>query len=253
MEGRIYEIMCRLVARINKLEVTIRLNHISKKMKAILLLIALSNFHWILSQNDGIIAQNKFDSANLNCNCFTLDYSLVNYGTLLQGTVIKIKKNKFRVKINNTNKGKKKLKKNHRATIHFTNQSVLNNNDSYKLELNNEYLFILGNTKWKISTLILRNPYNRFIIKNDSLFIPYEVIDRIDFTKEIDIKQTNTFNDSLYLYGYKISLNDFLKLSEALNDSFNKIDGKIVRVENSKVYSDPFILSFMEYRNKFYK
>jgi hypothetical protein len=222
-------------------------------MKAILLLIALSNFHWILSQNDGIIAQNKSDSTNLNCNCFTLDHGLINYGTVLQGTVIKIKKNKFRVKINQTIKAKKKLKKNHRVTVHFPNQSVLNNNDSYKLELNNEYLFILGNTKWKVSTLVLRNPYNRFIIQNDSLFIPYEVLDRIGFPNEIDIKQPNSFNDPLYQYGFKISLIDFQKLSEALNDSFKKIDRKIVQVENSKVYSDPFILSFMEYRNKFYK
>lgn len=222
-------------------------------MKKIIILIFIFSHNWIFCQNDSIINDPIQDSSKLtSCQCYPLDHNLVNYGSVVRGKVVKIKDDRFIVKTEDWYKKKKKLNFGRNVTVHFAEgKNYFNNgNKDYKLELDKDYIFILGNTKWRFSSLVLRNPYSRFIIQNDSLFIPFEILQKVEIPKEIEIKQKNTFNDPLYGFGYKISVFDFHMLSDILNDNFKKIDMRIVKIENSKVYTDPLTISLINHMDQ---
>ncbi len=207
------------------------------------------------SQKDSVIILETGDTVEaIRSNCYSLDQYLLNYGNVMYGTVKRVKEDRFKVKVIKNIKRRKKIPRISRfSTIHFSQYRIEPNyKDSIIME-NSDYIFILGNARWKFSSLVLRSPYNRFKVQNDSLFIPYQILACVNFSDSINYYKKNTFNDPLQSHGYKISITDFFRLSEALYSQFEKSKLGIIKKETEIIESNTFINSLLNHMDIIYQ
>lgn len=153
-------------------------------------------------------------------NVLPLDYYLLKYPVIIEGEIKKIGVFDCRVKVIESIKGK--LKKNRSVRVRYNFR--WNGREKYQskmdLKKNGHYIFILGRKSSIVSPLRLYDHSSRFIIKNDSLFLPYSLLKRFKFNSRVNIHETNTFGERNSIGGYKISKSDFLDLVQLLNRTY---------------------------------
>lgn len=183
---------------------------------------------------------------------FPIDYYIVKYQTILDGEIVKIEDHRFKIKVHDLIKGKSNLDGTINVKIGYQSGLRTSKLDSLGIEVGTNYIFILGTRPKWLNPKILRESYNRFVIKNDSLFIPQETLRGIDFPDSIDINAPNIYNDSFNKFGYKISTLDFRKLIVVLNETFgmNKLAiWKKQPIDNSV---DSFTLALLNHLDKWW-
>lgn len=192
------------------------------------------------------VAYGQADSIRRNDNvCDYLPSFLARYGTVVYGSVTKIEEDRFKVHIHESMKGRKRNFLRRNLIVQFPKHSYTGHlgNADYQLEIGQQYIFALGSTRWRLHSLTLRWSCNRFIVQNDSLFIPTEVLEGVSLPENVNIHQKNTFNDPIFSSGYISSMADFRELCKVLNECFIRTRNRhVFKTEKSvEHFSDPFI------------
>jgi len=153
---------------------------------------------------------------------YRLSWYLCAYESIVDASISKIGEYDFEIVIHDYIKGEQKLIDKLRIHWKSSHENQLKKMNALCLEKNARYIFILGaaNTKSR-RRHSLQSRWQRYIVKNDSLFLHYEILRKIKFSEDINIMQENTFNDPASEYGYKISLADFKNLVASINNSYD--------------------------------
>lgn len=181
-------------------------------------------------------------------NSYSLDYYLLTRKTIVEGTVQKIKRKNLRIKEIDRLKGESgKLLNNNRLIALQLTDGIGNEGaaDFYGLSEKEKYIFILGKTKWRFSKTILRSPYNRFQIVNDSVFIPYDLLKQLNLSEDF-IHEKIKYNSQNKGYGYDMSVVDFKLLVKTLNEIFQRNEKDyFYKKETTVIVNDPLTLALI--------
>ena len=160
------------------------------------------------------LAQEGIRGQNIN----PLWIPILKYPYIAKGKVISIKDKIAKIEISEWYKQNYKqhniikIREYHYESRH-SEKSI---SEQIGLELNQEYIFILGTPfapGWKIPII---EPEHRFKVINDSIFIPPSLF--LQCKPEFEV---NTFNDPLFEIGYKCSVGYFKLMIDELNQSYS--------------------------------
>jgi hypothetical protein len=149
---------------------------------------------------------------------FVLGHYLVKRRFVVLAEVKKVKTDEFKIEIlrdlksdQNKSKSLKVLKS---KNVMFTLQ-----NDTL-FRAGTKYVLFISQLNYYPRQYIYLEPCNRFIVKNDSLFIGAPFLKNLSTVDSSLRYQKNTFDDKLMSHGYKVSLNYFQELIKELNKCF---------------------------------
>lgn len=149
---------------------------------------------------------------------YPLGHYLVHTRLVVLTEIKKVKGNEFKLEIlrdlksdQNKNKSLKVLKS---KRIPF----ALQNDTLFRVDT--KYVLFISQLNYYPRHYIYLEPCNRFIVKNDSLFIGAPFLKNLTTIDSSLRYQKNTFDDKLMPQGYKVSLDYFQELIAEINKSF---------------------------------
>ncbi len=153
-----------------------------------------------------------------------LGHYLVHIRLVVLAEIKKVKDDEFKIEIlrdlksdQNKNKSLAVLKSKH---IPFT----LHSDTLFRADT--KYVLFISQLNYYPRHYIYLEPCNRFIVKNDSLFIGAPFLKNLSTVDSSLRCQKNTFDDKLMPEGYKVSLNYFQELIKEINKCFVQDDTK---------------------------
>lgn len=158
--------------------------------------------------------------ANMCNPRFPIGHYLVHTRMVVHAEIIKIKEHYIQIRIIEDLKSSEFVNK--KIKINLTN-SVLNSveiSDIFKDDT--KYVIFISQLSHFPKGFIYNEPCNRFILRDDSLFIGFEFLKSLNLPDEEIFNQKNTNDDDFMPSGYKISLAYFKEIIEILNATFVK-------------------------------
>ncbi|UKN02015.1 hypothetical protein K6119_00605 [Paracrocinitomix mangrovi] len=151
---------------------------------------------------------------------YSIGNYVVLYPTIVKGRITKIKNKNALVEVTEWYKNelnlKDKIKISSNSYANYKGYTTLKN--ELGLELEREYIFVLATAPNSFLPEPLDAPQFRFIVENDSLFIPPDLIPK--FENSTFKIQKNDFSDPIFDKGLKISLDYFKNLILKMNETF---------------------------------
>jgi hypothetical protein len=156
---------------------------------------------------------------SLNENSESLAYFLFKYPSVCRATMVSDGKHSVKIKASNWIKNNQK----HNKKIRIRTYQNKRGSDMMKymgLEREQEYIFILGTKFRLIHPTPLREVEHRFIITDDSIFIPSSMLKNLTGLERLEINEAMTNDDPILKTGFRISVNDFIALTNEINAHF---------------------------------
>jgi len=213
-------------------------------MKILKLLILL--VYIILHSNMGYSQEQKYTNDSYY---YPFGYHLLKKKYVLIASVERIGPYYLFVNVTEGIKPKKIVKKKIKIWYNFNLKDRVEPLKALGIEPKISYVFIL---RWNTHGIINRYQLSqnlRFKISNDSTFIDSKLLLNLELEEKELIYQPNIFGDSLMPYGYKISISDFITLTNLVNDSFvleKKNFYRYVGEKSSNEFADAIIKELKE-------
>lgn len=187
---------------------------------------------------------------------YTIDILLLQRKNIFEATITHLGVKNFEVQIFEWIKVEREEMAKCKFRVNYSWLKPVISKEEFGLEMNRRYLFMISGTEKEKEKFRLTSPESRLIVENDSICIPFELIDNYKFSKKIEALTLSPIPDPIFTIGYKISRTEFIELIYIINSTYEYgntgcIIQKLAPVENLDDFRQTILdhLNVVKYEN----